>query len=504
VYLGMVEVVLAACADEQGILATDLRSGAGVATFEDIAAQPHGFGPVGKSPSSIFAVQANKALWHVWAWGDKKPSFRGSLPEKMTAMTFTADAAFCFGGSVSGSIWMWQTSTGALLKSWPAHFREVTQLIVSEDDTFLVSASADANVHIHNIADICAEQALQPLRSWAGHSLAVTSVAMLPGRGLQQTVVSASLDRSVRLWDVGTGRPLGSRTLAAPVHSVCTGPTGSEILCACSNGELTFFSPSSSQAEGSGQYTGHAGPVMSCCSSMDGSRIASSSPVDKVRVWETRTRQCVAQLHASRNVQIGAVQIVQRSAHAPGLPPFQALQRILSPPEELPPVSLCSTGRGDALKRTMEQHLGSEDFIDKILSCVGSGKGGGSSEAVEDVQDLRHQLTVAQSGQSCWAALAAELYGKIVDAGLDVSAESEGTMVPAENNKGGVAVADPPVSAKEAGATQEVHAEPCGEAANSANGTEAIPTQTQDESPSLTLPVRSGQRITQKKRRMRK
>jgi len=421
---------------------------------------------------------------------------------KMTAMTFSADAVFCFGGSVSGSIWMWQTSTGALLRSWPAHFREVTQLIVSEDGTFLVSASADANVHIHNIADICAEQAPQPLHSWAGHSLAVTSVAMLPGRGLQQTVVSAGLDRSVRLWDVGTGRPLGSRTLAAPVHSICTGPTGAEVLCACGNGELTFFSPSSSQVEGSGQYIGHAGPVMSCCLSMDGSRMASSSPVDRVRVWETRTRQCVAQLHASRNVQIGAVQIVQRSAHAPGLPHFQALQRILTPPEELPPVSLCSTGREDALKHTMEQHLGSEDFIHSIISCTGSGSGG-SSEPVDDVQELRQQLSAAQSGQSCWAALAADLYGKIVDAGLDVAAESAATIVPAGNNQGGAAVADPPVSTKEAGATEEGHAEPSGGAAN-LNGAAATPTQTRDESPILTEPGSGGPRITRKKRRMRK
>mmetsp|Transcript_2358 Transcript_2358/g.4422 ORF Transcript_2358/g.4422 Transcript_2358/m.4422 type:complete len:499 (-) Transcript_2358:23-1519(-) len=498
----MVEVVLAACTDDQGILATDLRSGAGVATFEDVAAQPHGFGPVGHSSSSIFAVQANKALWHVWAWGEKKPSFRGSLPEKMTAMTFTADAAFCFGGSVSGSIWAWQTSTGALLRSWPAHFREVTQLIVSEDDTFLVSASADANVHIHNIADICAEQIPQPLRSWAGHSLAVTSVALLPGRGLQQTVVSTSLDRSVRLWDVGTGRPLGSRTLAAPVHSICTGPTGSEILCACGNGELTFFSPSSSQAEGSGQYIGHAGPVMSCCLSMDGSRMASSSPVDRVRVWETRTRQCVAQLHASRNVQIGAVQIVKRSAHTPGVPHFQALQRILTPPEELPPVSLCSPGRGDALKRSMEQHLGSTDFIDRILSCVGSGSGA-SSEAVDDVQDLRQQLAAAQSGQSCWAALAADLYGRVVDAGLDV-AGTAATMAPVGDNPGGVGVADLAVAAKEAGATEEVHAEPRGEATKSINADATNPNETRDENPSFTEPVSGGPRVVRKKRRMSK
>ena len=32
------------------------------------------------------------------------------------------------------------------VRSWPAHFREVTQLLLSQDETFLVSGSADASV----------------------------------------------------------------------------------------------------------------------------------------------------------------------------------------------------------------------------------------------------------------------------------------------------------------------------------------------------------------------
>ena len=38
----------------------------------------------------VFAVQASKALWQVWDWG-KKPTYRASLPEKITAMVFSQD-----------------------------------------------------------------------------------------------------------------------------------------------------------------------------------------------------------------------------------------------------------------------------------------------------------------------------------------------------------------------------------------------------------------------------
>ena len=50
---------------------------------------------------------------------------------------------------------------------------------------------------------------------------------------------------------------------------------------------------------------GNAG--QGCATASDGSRIASCSDVDRVRIWETRTRQCVAQLHTSRDIKAGAV-----------------------------------------------------------------------------------------------------------------------------------------------------------------------------------------------------
>ena len=35
------------------------------------------------------------------------------------------DAAWCFAGANSGTIYVWLASTGSLLRYWPAHFREV-------------------------------------------------------------------------------------------------------------------------------------------------------------------------------------------------------------------------------------------------------------------------------------------------------------------------------------------------------------------------------------------
>lgn len=416
----MGEVVLAACTDDNGgIFVTDLQSGALVTTFEESSVQPHVFGTIGERSSHVYAAQAKKALWNVWSWGDKKPCYRASLPEKMSAMAFTRDAGLCFGGSVAGSIYVWQMGTGCLLRCWPAHFREVTKLLVSEDASFLVSASADATVHVYNLADVFAEQTPRPFHSWSGHALAVTSLALLPGAGLQRAVASASLDRSVRLWDVGTGKPLATRTLGEPVHQVVAGAVGTELLCACGGGELRSLVLSrgaGANGDGDGIFSGHVGAVLSCALSADGSRAASCSEADRVRVWDARTQQCVSQVHTSRNVQIGSVQIVNRAAHAP--PPFQPFQRLLTAAEDTPAVPIRSAGRAESLKQAMEPQASSRDFIDRIVWGQASGL-----EALARVDELQAELVAARKEQARWASAAVELYDALVEEGPTARAE---------------------------------------------------------------------------------
>jgi len=410
----MAEFVLASSADDQGIFASDLHTGSLVHTFEESAAHPHAFGTVGGSSGHIFSVQASKALFHVWTWGDRKSCYRASLPEKTTAMAFSSDGVLCFAGSASGSIYVWQLGTGSLLKCWPAHFREITQLTVSEDDSFLVSASADATVKVFNLADVFCEHNPRPFQTWSGHALAVSSIVCLPGgSGLQRTVASASLDRTVRLWDVGTGKPLATHTLPEPVHRLATGASGSELLCACGNGQLLSFSPHCGPGESGGLYVGHTGPVLSCDVSLDGSRAASCSEADRVRVWEPRTRQCLQQLHASRNVRIASVKIVQRSAYSPGLPPFQPFQRVLTSADDLPPVPILTSGRAAALQEAMEPFASSHDFIDRISWGQAAGL-----EALAQCQELETEVSAAKAGQQRWASAAAGLYELLADEGI--------------------------------------------------------------------------------------
>eukprot|EP00928_Gymnodinium_smaydae_P024707 TRINITY_DN19918_c0_g1_i1.p1 TRINITY_DN19918_c0_g1~~TRINITY_DN19918_c0_g1_i1.p1 ORF type:complete len:463 (+),score=98.85 TRINITY_DN19918_c0_g1_i1:65-1453(+) len=453
------EVLLAASTDDQGIFATDLHSGALLNTFEDSSAHPGAFGLVGNS-NYLFAVQEKRALWNVWAWGEKKPCYRASLPERTTAMVFTRDGTLCFAGAATGSIYVWQAGTGSLLRCWPAHFREVTQLLISQDECFLFSASADSTVHAYNLADIFTNATPKPTRSFSGHSLAVTSMALLPGSGMQQSVVTGSLDRSVRVWDVAVGRSASVHTLSAPVRCLSASPLGSEVLCACGDGELRSVALGSALREETARYSGHTGAVVSCCFNADASRAASCSEVDRVRVWETRMRQCISQVHASRNVQIGAVRIIRRPADPLGLPAFQPFQRLLTAPEEAPPVPLClGAGRIDAVQEELRSHASNADFVKNVVWSEA-----GDFDALSRNKEADDRLAVAEAERAEWARAAASLYEELELCGKT-------PRFPLGNGGDGAsAEAGPPAAAGEAAAAPDGAAAAEAEVGSTASG----------------------------------
>ena len=48
---------------------------------------------------------------------------RSFAVEPLTAVAATADGLYCAAGGVSGSIYVWEVSSGRLLRSWPAHYK---------------------------------------------------------------------------------------------------------------------------------------------------------------------------------------------------------------------------------------------------------------------------------------------------------------------------------------------------------------------------------------------
>ena len=115
-----------------------------------------------------------------------------------------------------------------------------------------------------------------------GHSSRVTAVAWSPG-GTQ--LVSASYDKSVRIWDTAHGFSLITyRGHWDRVQAVAWSPNGKRIASAGSDGTVQLWDA----ATGShlDAYRGHNGPITSLAWSPDGLRVASAGDDKTMQVWD--------------------------------------------------------------------------------------------------------------------------------------------------------------------------------------------------------------------------
>jgi pre-rRNA-processing protein IPI3 len=75
-----------------------------------------------------------------------------SVAEKITSLCSTPDGLYCFGGSESGNVYVWQVCNGTLLKIFSAHIKSVTSMCCSEDSSYLITGGNDTLCYVWNIA----------------------------------------------------------------------------------------------------------------------------------------------------------------------------------------------------------------------------------------------------------------------------------------------------------------------------------------------------------------
>lgn len=171
------------------------------------------------------------------------PSARCGGPETtLSALTSSHDDGLLAAGGKSGRIYLWHYSSGRLFASFDAHIGAVTRLAFSSDNSLLVSAGADASVHVWPVrvlADIARDRALalRPSLTLRAHALPVHTLSL--GRGpASARVVTGSVDRSLRLWHMGSAQEIGHVSLpCAPVDSALN-LMETECFVALQNGDV--------------------------------------------------------------------------------------------------------------------------------------------------------------------------------------------------------------------------------------------------------------------------
>ncbi len=180
----------------------------------------------------------------------------------------------------------------ALVRDLVGHLSWVRACAVTPDGHRVVSASADRTLKVW---DLDSGRALATLQ---GHASLVLGCAVTPdGR----RVVSASDDKSLKVWDLDSGRTLATlHGHAGSVLGCAVAPDGRRVVSASDDHTLKVWDLDSGRTLVTLQ--GHSDSVRGCAVTPDGRRVVSASDDDTLKVWDLDSGHVLATLqgHSAR------------------------------------------------------------------------------------------------------------------------------------------------------------------------------------------------------------
>ncbi|QJX00109.1 protein kinase domain-containing protein [Frigoriglobus tundricola] len=204
---------------------------------------------------------------------------------------FSPDGARIVTGSADQTAKVWDARTGRELFALKGHTDPVNAVSFSADGLRIVTGSEDHTAKVWDArtgADALVlaphETATGALVYRSGHSSSVTAAAFSRD-GTQ--VLTASLDRSVKLWDARTGAEV--LTFRGDKYGVLTAalsPDGHTLATGSREGARTRDARTGKELHA---LTGHTGEVTSVSFRPDGARILTTGRDKTARVWDART-----------------------------------------------------------------------------------------------------------------------------------------------------------------------------------------------------------------------
>ncbi|KAI0206072.1 WD40-repeat-containing domain protein [Astrocystis sublimbata] len=217
------------------------------------------------------------------------------------------DGRIIVAGEDTGKIQVFDVKSRAILKTWDQHKQPVWTTKFSPTDlTTLMSASDDRTVRLWDLPSS------ESSSVFIGHSDYVRSGAFIPGT-MSNLLVSGSYDNTVRLWDPRT--PTSSSSVMvfkhhAPIEDVLPLASGTTVLASSGN-QISVLDLVAAKPRH--VITNHQKTVTSLSVASNGRRVVSGSLDGHIKIYETTGWNVVA--GAKYPSPILAVQVISAGAN---------------------------------------------------------------------------------------------------------------------------------------------------------------------------------------------
>jgi WD40 repeat protein len=257
-------------------------------------------------------------ILRLWQWTGPHPCI--SIPfynRHPGCCALSPDGTLCVAGCDDGTIRIFTSQDGRLLRDFRGHTRPVSACAISPDSSLLATAAWDGTI---TLRDLPSGEIRRTLERPAGP---VTALGITPGGSVLIAVTadgiarqynrdggallrsidlyvpsvktiaispdgkylaSAGSDASLRLWDLATGSLVAGREqLGTTLRSLAFSPDGTLLVSGGWDSRVKYWRVPDLHPVGTG--TGHSSTVTCCAITPDGSRLVTGSNDTSVRIW---------------------------------------------------------------------------------------------------------------------------------------------------------------------------------------------------------------------------
>ncbi|EGT44806.1 CBN-PRO-1 protein [Caenorhabditis brenneri] len=264
--------------------------------------------PLGESGEHIVVTTKERPLVHVLAVHPKDRFHQKCvLPGPVSAIVSDHSGRLLF-MSIKRQLYCWLLSTGELLSVIDAHYQNITNIVISDDDSMVFSASKDGTVHGYLVTELVSadrDHTVAPFRKWASHTLSISDLKITHGSNprvlstgadhivclhsisIDSVILKASADRPLTACAIDSaetrifiGTEVGN---IAQINLFQLGPEERELLVQAGDEHNTKFRV----------LNGHSDEIAKITVNTDGTLLASGDTSGKYCIWEISSHQCL-------------------------------------------------------------------------------------------------------------------------------------------------------------------------------------------------------------------